>query len=124
MKRRSNTESPQFPNDENGGVLRRMFDSGDDLSQPRFIDFCFLFPQRRQVLTFVERVDEWDLELCISYDDDRKMWEVIVKRYMVPTHEHITALELSLTHRAECAGGEADGWGCMQVNRRDETPKQ
>ncbi len=31
------SESPVFPNDENGDVLRRMHEDGDDLSQPRMM---------------------------------------------------------------------------------------
>ena len=33
--------APHFPDDENGDVLRRMHEHGDDLSQPRMMDFCF-----------------------------------------------------------------------------------
>jgi hypothetical protein len=119
MERNLKSESPQFPDDENGSVLRRMLDNGDDLSQPRIIDFYFTFSQRRQALVFADIVDERDVEIYISYDEESEMWEVCVKRHMVPTHEHITALELALTRRAESVGGEADGWGCVQVNRRD-----
>jgi len=58
--------SLQFPGDENGGVLRRMFDDGDDLSEPRMLDFCFAFPERKQALSFAELVDERELEVCDS----------------------------------------------------------
>jgi hypothetical protein len=116
MGGRSEAATPKFPDDENGEVLRRMFKQGDDLSRPRIIDFCFTFADRRQALAFAEIVDEQDLEVCISVYEERDGWEAIVKRYMVPTHEDITALEVSLTQRAVAVGGEADGWGCMQVN--------
>jgi Regulator of ribonuclease activity B len=108
--------SDGFPDDENGQVLRRMFEQGDDLSKPRIVDFCFAFAERRQALEFAAIVEERDLEVCISYYEERDGWEAIVKRYMVPTHEDITRLELSLTERAVSVGGEADGWGCMQVD--------
>ena len=58
---------PRFPDDENGVVLRRMWDGGDDLSQPRNMDFNYIFPERRQALAFAEIVDDRDLEICISY---------------------------------------------------------
>jgi hypothetical protein len=106
-----------FPNDENGDVLRRMQKSGDDLGQPRMIDFCFAFPERRQALAFAEIVDERDFEVCISYYEEREMWQAIVKRYMVPTHRDITTVETALSARAESVGGDPDGWGCMQVDR-------
>jgi hypothetical protein len=107
----------QIPNDENGDVLRLMIKNGDDLSQPRMMDFCYIFPERRQALAFAEIVDDRELEVCISYNDKRDMWDAIVKRYMIPTHRDITALELSLAAHAELVGGEADGWGCMAVKK-------
>jgi hypothetical protein len=117
MGRHPESVAPAFPDDDNGDVLRRMFASGDNLSEPRIIDFCFAFAERRQALAFAEIVDEHDLEVCISFYDERGGWQAIVKRYMVPTHEDITALETLLVQRAESVGGEADGWGCMQVDR-------
>jgi hypothetical protein len=111
--------APEFPDDENGDVLRRMYDDGDDLTQPRIIDFCFAFPERRQALAFAEIVDDRAFEVCISYYEEREMWEVIVKRHMIPTHRDITTLEMQLAVQAESVGGEPDGWGCMQVDRKN-----
>lgn len=110
---------PQFPNDENGDMLRRMQEDGDDLSQPRMMDFCFAFPQRKQALAFTELVDDRDLKVCISYYEERETWQAIVQRHMIPTHQDITALEKRLADEAESVGGESDGWGCMQVDRKD-----
>jgi hypothetical protein len=89
-------DASQIPNDENGDVLRRMLRDGDDLSKPRMIDFCYIFPERRQALAFAEMVDDRELEVCISYNEERGMWDAVVKRYMLPTHQDITAFELSL----------------------------
>ena len=110
--------SPEIPNDENGDVLRQMLRDGDDLSQPRMMDFCYIFPERRQALAFAEIVDDREFEVCISYNEERDMWDAIVKRYMIPTHQDITAFELSLAAQAESVGGEADGWGCMIVGKK------
>lgn len=111
--------APQFPDDENGDVLRRMYDGGDDLSQSRMMDFCFAFPERRQALAFAGIVDDRDLEVCISYCEKREMWQAIVKRHMIPRHRDITEVEMRLAARAMSVGGEPDGWGCMQVDRKE-----
>jgi hypothetical protein len=108
----------EIPNDENGDVLRRMIANDDDLTEPRMIDFCYIFPERRQALAFAEIVDDRKLEVCISYNERRDMWDAIVHRYMIPTHRDITALELLLATHAEFVGGKADGWGCMTVKRK------
>ena len=48
--------TPNFPNDDNGQVLQRMHEGGDDLTKARNIDFCFVFPDRTQALAFIQRV--------------------------------------------------------------------
>jgi hypothetical protein len=111
--------APQFPDDENGEVLRDMHQHGDDLTRPRVMDYSFLFAERRQALAFAAVVDDPQLEVCLSFHKERTLWQVLVKRYMVPTHREITAFELALTFHADAQGGEADGWGCLQVDRKD-----
>ena len=105
-----------FPDDENGNVFRRMVRAGDDLSKPRLVDFCHIFPERQQALAFAEIVDDRDLEVCIAYYEAREMWQVTVKRYMVPTYQDVTTLELLLASHAEFVGGKSDGWGCLSEN--------
>lgn len=113
--------SPQFPSDENGDVFRRMVRDGDDLTKPRVIDFCHIFTERKQALAFAEEIDDRDLKVCISYYEAQDMWQVIVKRHMIPTYRDVTSLELSLAAKAESLGGEPDGWGCMIVKRKETT---
>ncbi len=107
--------APPFPHDENGQVLRQMYEGGDDLTQSRLVDFCFIFPDREQALAFIRDVDDQDVEACLSWYGEKSSWQVIVKRDMVPSHTNITALEANLTLKAKNVGGAADGWGCMQV---------
>ena len=110
--------SLHFADDQNGNILRRMYERGDDLTQARTIDFCFAFAQRGQALAFADIVDDKNLEVCISYYEEREMWQAIVKRHMIPTHSEITSLESDLTTRAEQVGGQADGRGCMLVKKK------
>ena len=110
--------TPDFPNDENGRVLRRMCDGGDDLTRSRMVEFCFVFADREQALTFVRDVADQTVETCLSWYQAKSMWEVIVRRDMIPDHRGITELESALTMKAKQAGGKADGWGCMTIPRR------
>jgi len=107
------SDPSQIPNDANGDVLRRMLRDGDNLSKPRIIEFCHIFPERRQALAFAEIVDDRELAVSISFNKEKDMWGAIVSGHMVPTHQDITALELSLATKAKSVGGEADGWGCF-----------
>jgi hypothetical protein len=107
--------TPYFPNDENGRVLRQMYEGGDELTQSRIIDFCFVFPDREQALAFVRDVDDQSFETCLSWYRRRSIWQVIVKYDMIPNHTKITAMESTLTLKAKKVRGKADGWGCMQI---------
>jgi hypothetical protein len=109
---------PQYPNDENGDVFRRMALNGDDFSQPRIIDFCHIFRDRKQALAFAGEIDDRELEVCISYYESRDMWQATVKCFMIPTYQSVTDFELSLAAKAELLDGKADGWGCMTVKKK------
>jgi len=105
----------EFPNDENGQVLRTMQEEGDDLSQARSIDFYFAFPLREVAEAFAADVRKtMGLSAEAGPYEERKMWEATVKKNMVPTHAAITELEKALTTLAESYQGEADGWGSFK----------
>jgi len=114
-------QPPLFPSDANGDVFRRMVSGGDDITQPRMIDFCHLFPERQQALAFAEEMDDRELKVCISYYEPQDMWQVTVNRYMFPTYQEVTSLELSLAAKAESLGGKPNGWGCMSVKKKETT---
>ncbi len=81
-----------IPDDENGDVLRRMQEGGDDLAVPRDIDFSVVFPDERSSEEFADHfrrsgfkvsVEEWDRKR-------ERPWDVTVTRYMLPDHPGIT----------------------------------
>jgi len=47
----------KFPNDENGNILAKMFERGDDLSKSRKIDFCFVFPEDSKRINLLSKRD-------------------------------------------------------------------
>ncbi|ESQ92352.1 ribonuclease E inhibitor RraB [Asticcacaulis benevestitus] len=116
-----------FPNDENGDVLRRMQAAGDDLSQPRDIDFSLLFPDEGTAETFSAMMDAEGYEVELGpweaqSDDDANTgkWDVTVTRHMVPDHAAITQFEKELSGIAMPFGGRNDGWGCFEVSAESE----
>lgn len=105
-----------FPNDENGDILRKMSQRGDDLSKSREINFYFAFPDQLQAQNFAKQVHTaMDLETEVARYEERDMWEATVSKKMVPTHQEITELESALDRIAQVHNGEADGWGCFIV---------
>lgn len=111
----------EFPADENGEILQRMQAAGDDLSQPRDIDFSLLFPNEDTAETFAAMMDAegYDVELGPweaqgENDPNAGKWDVVVTREMVPDHAAITQFEKELSGIAMPFGGQKDGWGCYQ----------
>ncbi|QEL13449.1 ribonuclease E inhibitor RraB [Limnoglobus roseus] len=110
----------QFPSDENGDVLRSMFESGMDLTAAYDIDFEHIFPDLQSAERMCERTAPLghhpELRELNEPDYTRQgfYYEVRVCVRIVPTHADITRLEQELGHLAESCGGQADGWGVLQ----------
>jgi len=112
----------EIPDDDNGRVLRQLYEGGDTLSKPRIIEFQFIFPERAQSLEFARVVPETEYEICLSYYEERAMWDAEVKIFMIPTHAAITQIEADLSARAAPFAGKPDGWCCLRIKDRDEKP--
>jgi hypothetical protein len=101
-----------IPDDENGQVLKRMLEDGDDLSRERGIEYYHVFADDDRARAFAEAAAALpDLAVDPPQSDDEGVWQVCVVRVMVPAHAAITALERELGELAESHGGFADGWG-------------
>ena len=108
-----------FPDDENGVVLRRMYHNGDNLSIARNIDFTVVLPTEDDAEAFASHFRELQNKVTIENSGcvTELPWDVVVVKNMVPTHEAITAFEESLQDFAQRFGGRNDGWGCF--NQKD-----
>jgi hypothetical protein len=105
-----------FPDDENGAVLRRMQESGDDLTKPRHIDFTVVFPTEDAARAFLDalRGKGYVGKYKRSNVVPELPWDVALERFMLPTHEGISAFEDELGEVAKIYGGRNDGWGCFE----------
>lgn len=111
------TQAIDFPDDDNGNVLRQMAANGDALEQPREIDFAVIFPSEDQALAFAITMLRGGVKVSFSeYEESEEMpWQVLVHPVMVPSHADITALENMLASEAGPLGGRNDGWGCELI---------
>ena len=105
----------QFPDDDNGRVLKEMMDSGDDLSKPRLIEFQHVFTSKEDALAFIGAVSNETDRFELSWFEAKRSWNVQVARYMIPTYRGVTSLELALEAEARKHNGQPDGWGCFNV---------
>jgi hypothetical protein len=104
-----------YPGDDNGDVLRRLEEQGDDLTKARSIDFSVVFPLESAAERFAEHFRTEGLTASIYFDKAMKEfpWNVTVAKYMTPSHQEISDFEGLLQGVAETLGGHNDGWGCF-----------
>ena len=104
-----------FPEDENGNVLFDMAADGDNLEEPREIDFSVIFPSEDSAIQFAIRLLRNDLKVSFSdYEGSEEFpWQVQAHPFMLPTHENVSGFESMLAGEAAAFGGRNDGWGCM-----------
>ncbi len=104
-----------IPDDENGNVLLTLMKRGDPLTEPREINFHFIFPTRSQAIGFIEILPDKDLRHEISWYAEYEGWQITVVKHMIPTHQEISDLENRLIDQSQPLGGVPDGWGCFAV---------
>lgn len=111
-----------FPNDDNGDVLRGMRARGIDLTMPRMVDFEHCFPDEASAHSFCEAVHGTVAEVVLFEPDpdSRRGWEVRCRQRLIPTHRAITETEERLGALAQAHGGYPDGWGSL--SNADGTP--
>ena len=75
----------QFPDDENGEVLRHMAESGDDLSKPRDIDFTVVMPSEDAARLFSAHFS--NAGYLVKVDESGTVpelpWDVVVVKHMI-----------------------------------------
>lgn len=106
----------EFPGDENGDVLWRMRQAGDNLAKPREIDFSVIFPTEQTALEFAVYLLRQNQKVSFAEieNNDEMPWQVQAHPVMVPSHESITQYENQLAEDAAEFSGLTDGWGAMQ----------
>jgi hypothetical protein len=104
-----------YPEDDNGDVLRRMEEQGDDLTKARNIDFSVVFPVESGAERFAEHFRAQGFTASVYFAEEMKEfpWNVNVVKHMTPSHREIGEFENSLQEVSDTLGGHNDGWGCF-----------
>ncbi|MBB1270302.1 ribonuclease E inhibitor RraB [Shewanella sp. SR44-3] len=112
----------QFPDDDNGEMLKAMADAGIDLSKALEVDFFLVFDEQSDAESALEALSQSDLEgeLELVFDDEIAKWELIVAITMVPAYDALVAKETELNTFAAEFDGMTDGWGVMQHQEGDD----
>jgi hypothetical protein len=104
-----------YPDDDNGDVLRRLEEQGDDLTRARNIDFSVVFAIESAAERFAEHFRAQGFTASVYFAEAMKEfpWNVSVVKSMTPSHRGIGEFETYLQEVADTLGGHNDGWGCF-----------
>jgi hypothetical protein len=107
-----------LPDDENGEILRRMRDEGEDLSVSREVEFSVIFSNGEIAQQFSEIIKRHGYGAEKEYVEYNRghVWDVTVRRVMPLSHVGITDFENFLEGLAAARGGQMDGWGCFRAS--------
>ena len=100
-----------FPNDADGDSLRRVVESGSDLSRPMSIDFTIKAPDEHAARHIAELVSAKGFDPSISDNDGRSSWSVYCSKFMLATYDGVVAVQAQLDELSRPHGGRCDGWG-------------
>ena len=102
-----------WPNDETAELLRLMQEQGDDLSQPRDIDFFLIFETRDEAVGFANQAESGrEFRVETSRYEKTSKWQARLTAHLVPVHAEIVMLEKQVARLGREYGGQPDGWGC------------
>ena len=108
----------EFPNDENGDVLRRMEANGMDFSKEHNFEFFAVLSTEEEanqiaLLYLADHKDGDELTSIETKPHEIGGMTLILEKMMLPTYENITQFELKLADRVATVEGYLDGWGVL-----------
>ncbi|GAA6173965.1 hypothetical protein NBRC116592_36350 [Colwellia sp. KU-HH00111] len=110
-----NRDLTLFPNDSVGDVLWQRQQAGDDLEQPREVEFSVLFPTQALALQFGQLLLENNQKLSFTpfQEDEEYPWEITAYPEMPLSYENISAYQELLANSSEPLQGKLDGFYCL-----------
>lgn len=100
-----------YPDDDDGDALRRIAESGSDMSQPMLVDFFIAVDDEQMARKVADAVAPAGYAVELNRDEEEDDWSCCCSREMVLTHAAVVAAQAELQRLAEPLGGEVDGWG-------------
>lgn len=104
-----------FPNNDTGEYLWQRQQAGDDLEQPREVEFSVLFPSQAFALQFGQLLLENNQKLSFTPfpDSEEYPWEITAYPEMPLSYENIIAYQELLETSSESLNGKFDGFYCV-----------
>jgi hypothetical protein len=100
-----------FPNDFDGDSLRRIVESGSDLSQPMSIDFNIEAPDEKSARIIATLAADKGFDPSICDNPGKSTWNVYCSKFMLATYDGVVGAQAQLNDLSRPHGGRCDGWG-------------
>lgn len=107
----------QFPDDADGDALKRIGDSGSDLSRPMDIDIQIAAPCEEAAVEIANTAGTLGFRTEVYFDDDledveeaSEPWTCQCSRVMLLSYQSLQETQQQLNAIAEEHGGYVDGW--------------
>ena len=107
----SNLDS--IPDDDDGAVLRRLAESGNDLDKFMVIDFHVIVPDEEVGLEFAQAATQAGYKTELSYDQDDDEFTAWCSKLMLPDYQALIDAQVELAELALPFGSALDGWGTI-----------
>ncbi len=104
-----------FPNTEDGEVLREMHQAGMDLTTPHNVDFFINFSKKRNAEKMQAEVEANNSNgrFSLMENENHDGWVLCCTIAMIPSHDDIVEVERAFDKIAANHQRESDGWGVL-----------
>jgi hypothetical protein len=100
-----------LPNDDTASALRRLLDTGSDLTKPMTMDFFVLLPSEEAARTVARRADALGFATSVYETAGMEGWTCSCTKTIVPSYDVVVDIEQQLDAIGREHGGHADGFG-------------
>jgi Regulator of ribonuclease activity B len=108
------TITPDWPDDADGGVFRRLVEHGFDFAKPYSVDYNVDFDSWPPQKVAIELLDSLYGPVTIYNPDEHGDGYVQFKINALVTYEGVTSVQRNVSTLMEPYGGICESWGVMQ----------
>ena len=108
--------SDDLPHDSDGDALRRLKETGSDLSKPMEIDFSVAVPNQASGVAVAKIAEPLGFRTKVRQDPKSKNWTCYCTCVMVPLYKTIVSIQANLDDIGREYGAKSDGWGSFGNN--------
>lgn len=103
-----------YPDDADGDALRRVADSGIDMTKPMTLDFFIAVPNSKVGAIVASRATSQGYETSVERDSENGEWTCYCTRRLIPTYDAVVGAQDELLKlAADLDGCVVEGWGTL-----------